>query len=102
MSRVRRTEQGRLHARWRGLAVRDPADEGRLARYWMAVPQMAIPHIDEDGLELYALGRLAEAHAAPVEEHLLVCEECRQRLAEWDTYVAAMRAAMQWAALNRR
>jgi hypothetical protein len=25
--------------------------------------------------------------AAPVEEHLLVCEECRARLAGWDAYV---------------
>jgi hypothetical protein len=33
--------------------------------------------------------------AAPVEEHLLVCEERRERLAEWDGYVRAMRVAME-------
>jgi anti-sigma factor RsiW len=27
---------------------------------------------------------LSEAASAPVEEHLLVCEECRARLAEWN------------------
>ena len=42
------------------------------------------------------------ADAAPVEEHLLVCEECRVRLAEWDGYIRAMREAMRQAALNRR
>jgi hypothetical protein len=42
---------------------------------------MATHHIAEDGLELYALDRLAEPSAAPVEEYLLVCEECRKRLA---------------------
>jgi anti-sigma factor RsiW len=55
---------------------------------------MAAPHITDEDLELYALDRLAEAAAAPVEEHLLVCAECRDRLVEWDEYIRAMRAAM--------
>jgi anti-sigma factor RsiW len=55
---------------------------------------MATGHIDDDRLELYALNRLPEPEAAPVEEHLLVCEECRERLAGWDVYVVAMRGAM--------
>jgi len=50
-------------------------------------------HIDDDYLELYALDRLAEPDAARVEEHLLVCGECRMRLAASDAYVAAMGAA---------
>lgn len=54
---------------------------------------MAAIHIDDDALEAYSLGRLADADAAPVEEHLLVCAECRDRLAEWDEYVRAMRSA---------
>ncbi len=52
------------------------------------------PHPEDDVLELYALDRLTEADIAPVEEHLLVCQACRDRLVEWDAYVAAMRAAM--------
>lgn len=55
---------------------------------------MATCHITDDDLELYAMDRLAEPDAAPFEEHLLVCEECRARLAGWDAYVSAMRAAM--------
>ena len=33
--------------------------------------------------------------AAPVEEHLLVCEECRARLAGGDAAIGAMREAMR-------
>ena len=51
-------------------------------------------HISDDDLELHALGRLAEADAAPVEEHLLVCAECRTRLAGWDAYIGAIREAL--------
>jgi hypothetical protein len=42
---------------------------------------MATHHIAEDDLELYMLDRLAEPSAAPVEEHQLVSEEWRARLA---------------------
>ena len=54
---------------------------------------MAARHINADSLEIYALGRLAESDGVPVEEHLLVCEQCRERLAGWDEYVGAMRSA---------
>ena len=56
---------------------------------------MAPRHINDDDVELYALDRLADADDAPVEEHLLVCEKCRERLVGWDAYVGAMRAAME-------
>lgn len=56
---------------------------------------MAAAHIDDDALEAYSLGRLADTDAAPVEEHLLVCAECQDRLAGWDEYIAAMRGAMR-------
>jgi anti-sigma factor RsiW len=55
---------------------------------------MATSHISGDDLELYAMERLPESDTAPVEEHLLVCEECRVRLAEWDGYVRAMRSVI--------
>jgi anti-sigma factor RsiW len=42
------------------------------------------PDIDEDNLKPYAIDRLPELDAAPVGEHLLVCEERRERLAGWD------------------
>lgn len=55
---------------------------------------MAAPHISDDDLELLALDRLPESAAAPIEEHLLVCTQCRERLVGWDEYVGAMRAAL--------
>ena len=47
----------------------------------------------DNDLELYALDRMDEAAAPPVDEHLLVCEKCLARLAGWDAYVGAMREA---------
>jgi hypothetical protein len=72
------------------------SDAGRLAA-GVILARKAIParHIPEDHLELYALDRLPEADAAPVEEHLLVCEVCQERLAKWDEFVRAMRGALR-------
>jgi hypothetical protein len=39
-------------------------------------------HIDEDTLERRAMNRLPETEAAPVEEPLLVCHHCQDRLAD--------------------
>lgn len=50
-------------------------------------------HITDDDFELYSLNSLPEPGLARVEEHLLVCAACRERLEERDAYVAAMRAA---------
>jgi hypothetical protein len=47
-------------------------------------------HFDEESLELYAFGRLAEARAELLEEHLLICEECRTRLDTTESYIKAM------------
>ena len=54
---------------------------------------MTTLHILDDDLETYSLGRLAAAATAPAEEHLLGCADCRDRLARWDEYIRAMRAA---------
>jgi hypothetical protein len=53
---------------------------------------MATPQIHDDDLERCALDRLADA--APVEQHRLMCEECRARPAGWDSYVGAMRIGL--------
>lgn len=50
-------------------------------------------HPSEDALEEYALGLLAEEDAAELEEHLLVCASCQDRLRETDEFIAAMREA---------
>jgi hypothetical protein len=60
-----------------------------------AIPhQTATSHPDDEQLELYALGRLNEPEQAVIEEHLLICEACRQRLDQIEAYAKAMRRAI--------
>ncbi|MGQ9918643.1 MAG: hypothetical protein ACUVS7_14615 [Bryobacteraceae bacterium] len=52
-------------------------------------------HISDEDLELYCLGRATNEQLAPIEEHLLVCPECVERvqalLAAIDTLREALR-----------
>jgi hypothetical protein len=50
-------------------------------------------HPDENVLEEYAFGRLDDARAAVLEEHILVCEHCQSALAETDDYIRLMKFA---------
>jgi hypothetical protein len=50
-------------------------------------------HIAQDVLEAYALGHLSEADEESVEEHLLICHECQDRLGEIDDFIRAIRVA---------
>ncbi len=50
-------------------------------------------HAADATLEQYSLGMLSEREAAEVEEHVLICPSCQERLAETDAYVDAMRQA---------
>ena len=50
-------------------------------------------HIGEDDLECHHMRTLPEAEVAPLEEHLLTCPECRDRLDKTGRYVAAIQAA---------
>ena len=52
-----------------------------------------MPHFKNDTLEKYALGRLPEARTASVEEHLLLCGSCREKLSEVDALIEALRLA---------
>jgi hypothetical protein len=52
-----------------------------------------VVHIGEDDLEQYAMRTIPESACATLEEHLLICEDCRDRLEATDEYVAAIRAA---------
>lgn len=44
-------------------------------------------HATEETLEEFALGRLRGAALTRLEEHLLICEECQDRLSELDAFV---------------
>jgi anti-sigma factor RsiW len=54
---------------------------------------MQQPHISDDLLDLYAIGTLSTASVAELEEHLLVCEMCRERLRESDEFAGLFRQA---------
>lgn len=49
------------------------------------------PCLSDGQLELYSMGRMAEPASAVVEEHLLLCSDCQDRLNEVDEYVALMK-----------
>ena len=50
-------------------------------------------HFNEEELESYSLGTASGNHLARLEEHLLICGSCQQRLEESDAYVRAIRSA---------
>ena len=52
------------------------------------------PHIDNETLESYAMKKLPETEAAPVEEHLLICHGCQVRLARIDSFLANLHSAL--------
>ncbi len=49
--------------------------------------------MDPEELEQFSLGRVSDEESERFEEHLLVCEPCRQSLEQTEAYVFAMRAA---------
>jgi hypothetical protein len=53
----------------------------------------SLSHPSEEVLDDYVLNRLPEALAAPVEEHLLICLDCQDAVAETDRFVSAMKIA---------
>jgi hypothetical protein len=52
-------------------------------------------HPTEETIELYALDRLAEELVPSLEEHLLVCERCRNDLRKEDAFVQGLRGALK-------
>jgi len=49
--------------------------------------------IPEDLLETYAWGRLSDPRGAQLEEHLLLCAGCQNRLQQIDEYLQVAQAA---------
>jgi len=47
----------------------------------------------DDVLESYAWGRLSDPDSAPLEEHLLWCDACRNRLKLTDDFLCVAKAA---------
>jgi anti-sigma factor RsiW len=57
------------------------------------MPESRKSHPEEELLERYAMGRLAEPQLGEVEEHLLICQGCQERLDEATAYTAILRQA---------
>jgi hypothetical protein len=55
---------------------------------------VGISHQTDEQLERYALGCLSEPCVAEVEEHLLVCAACHERVDDLEAYALAMRQAI--------
>lgn len=52
-------------------------------------------HLSEEDIELYVLGRMEDNRLEYVEEHLLVCERCQQKVEEEEDFVRTLRAALR-------
>jgi len=55
----------------------------------------------DDRLELYALGRLPASEVEKIEEHLLICDYCRDRLDEVAAFAFSAREALKQTAPER-
>src|SRR3954469_22058425 len=65
-------------------------------------PNRCLPqHPSDEILEDYALSRLPEALAAPVEEHLLICHRCQDAVEAMDDFAAALKGAVRPPAWQR-
>jgi hypothetical protein len=53
-----------------------------------------LSHIDDDSLELFALGRVSHVEVVAIEEHLLVCPFCSQRLQRIAEFAMVARHAL--------
>jgi len=47
-------------------------------------------HMEEDEVEKFCMRQMSDQESAPFEEHLLTCEDCRNRVLETDLHVSAM------------
>jgi hypothetical protein len=52
-----------------------------------------VRHLEDSAVESYAMRSLPDPSAAEVEQHLLICQDCRDRVAETDAYFRAIRMA---------
>jgi len=63
---------------------------------------MPRPHTEDDQLDRYGMGVLPPDAAAEVEEHLLACAGCRERLRQSDEFTALFREAAVLPEARRR
>jgi putative zinc finger protein len=47
-------------------------------------------HMKDDEIEQYSMREMSEAESASLEEHVLTCEDCRNRVVETEIFISAM------------
>ena len=47
-------------------------------------------HLDAEEAERYLMGESPDPEASELEEHLLICGRCRERIADTDLYLSSM------------
>lgn len=52
-------------------------------------------HLSDEQIEDFTRLTLTPSEIAPVEEHLLICESCRERVVAAEDYAASMRRALE-------
>ena len=67
----------------------------------MATGHQTSKHVDEDMLELYAMGRLPAGLSARMRRHLHVCAWCGQRLSRTQEFIGAIIGALRATASRR-
>lgn len=58
-----------------------------------AADKINVEHPSDELLEGYSMSRLTEAEMAPLKEHLLICEKCRNWVVQTELVNAAIREA---------
>lgn len=65
--------------------------QGLTERCYRLPEVKTLPHLHPHSLEKYLFHRSSHAHLVRTEEHLLVCDLCRDRLDEFDAFVQTMK-----------
>jgi anti-sigma factor ChrR (cupin superfamily) len=61
----------------------------------LSADKTTVQHPSDDLLERYSKNRLTEAEMAPLKEHLVICEKCRNTVVQMDLNQAAIREALK-------
>jgi hypothetical protein len=76
---------------------KDPAPQTKACAAYRCtakdITMNVVSHVNEDDLEQYAMHTLRASACATLEEHLLICSECRERMDAEMEFLAAMKSA---------
>ncbi len=56
---------------------------------------LRIAHLRSDTIERYSFGKLADVSLKRTEQHLMICEACRERLDEFEAFLTSLRGAQE-------